>query len=93
MSLYSAGISKLLCLMASSVVLIALAGCEAGKEVIRWDIQSQATASSTDYKELVKMTANINTMSAGRFVITAHPGGAITGGLSLIHISEPTRPY
>jgi len=73
-------IGKLLCLIASSIVLITLQGCEAEKEVIRWDIQSQATSSSTDYKELVKMTKNIKIMSAGRFIISPHPGGEITGG-------------
>lgn len=66
--------------MVSSVTLVLLQGCGAEREVIRWDIQSQATSSSTDYKELVKMTENIKIMSAGRFIITPHPGGEITGG-------------
>jgi TRAP-type mannitol/chloroaromatic compound transport system substrate-binding protein len=66
--------------MASSIILVTLQGCETKQEVIRWDIQSQATSSSTDYKELVKMTSNIRTMSAGRFIISPHPGGEITGG-------------
>ena len=76
MNIFTDRIIKLLCLM----VLITLQGCEAKKEVIHWDIQSQATSSSTDYKELVKMTANIKTMSAGHFIISPHPGGEITGG-------------
>lgn len=57
-----------------------LQGCNEEQTITHWDIQSQATASSTDYKELVKMTENIKAMSAGRFIITAHPGGKITGG-------------
>lgn len=61
-------------------LLFSLQGCEKEQQVITWDIQSQATASSTDYIELVKMTENIKTMSAGRFIITPHPGGEITGG-------------
>lgn len=80
MNILSGRLSQFLCLMVSSVTLVLLQGCGAEREVIRWDIQSQATSSSTDYKELVKMTENIKIMSAGRFIITPHPGGEITGG-------------
>ncbi len=62
------------------ILTVFVQGCGQQAEVIRWDLQSQATQSSIDYIELVKMTDNIRAMSGGRFVITPHPGGAITGG-------------
>ena len=71
---------KLLGVIGATTLIFSLQGCEKKQEVINWDIQSQATASSTDYKELVKMSENIKVMSAGRFIITPHPGGEITGG-------------
>jgi len=80
MSLFSGRAGKLLSIIVSPIILVIIQGCEAKKEVVHWDLQSQATSSSTDYKELVKMTATINTMSAGRFIISPHPGGEITGG-------------
>jgi len=66
--------------LVGSLILVVIQGCETENETIHWDIQSQATSSSTDYKELVKMTSNIKVMSAGRLIITPHPGGEITGG-------------
>lgn len=57
-----------------------LQGCSQEQPVVQWKLQAQATESSLDYKELVKMTENIKTMSGGRLVIKPHPGGAITGG-------------
>ncbi len=57
-----------------------LSGCQQEAKTVEWDLQSQATASSIDYLELLKMTDNIKAMSGGRFVIKAHPGGTITGG-------------
>ena len=57
-----------------------LSGCEKELPAVHWKLQSQATASSTDYIELEKMAENIKVMSNGRFIIETHPGGAITGG-------------
>lgn len=71
---------KVFSITAFVLLALTLQGCEKKQAVIQWDIQSQATSSSTDYKELVKMTENIKAMSAGRFIITPHPGGEITGG-------------
>ena len=65
---------------------IAVTGCGADdkkNQVYQWTIQSQATASSLDFKELLNMVDNINKMSSGRLVITAHPGGVITGGADI----------
>lgn len=62
------------------VSALSMSGCKEEALVVNWKLQSQATASSTDYKELVKMTENIKTMSGGRFIIKPHPGGEITGG-------------
>lgn len=72
--------SKFSVLLFTTLLLIVIQGCEQKSNVVNWHIQSQASESSTDYKELVKMTANIAKMSAGRFIIKAHPGGEITGG-------------
>ena len=80
MNISSFRTSKLLHLLVGSLILVVIQGCETENETIHWDIQSQATSSSTDYKELVKMTSNIKVMSAGRLIITPHPGGEITGG-------------
>ena len=66
--------------MVVSVLALVLQGCQEELPVVHWKLQSQATASSIDYKELVKMTENIKTMSGGRFIIKPHPGGEITGG-------------
>lgn len=74
-----------------SATILLLQGCEKEQQVIHWDIQSQATSSSTDYKELVKMTNNIKTMSAGRFIITPHPGGEITGGPDIFNAVKSGR--
>jgi TRAP-type mannitol/chloroaromatic compound transport system substrate-binding protein len=60
--------------------MLFLQGCQEKVETVEWRIQSQATETSTDYKELVKMTENIKVMSGGRFIITPYPGGKITGG-------------
>ena len=71
---------KLIGIISVITLFLSLQGCDKEQKITHWDIQSQATASSTDYKELIKMTENIKTMSAGRFIITPHPGGEITGG-------------
>tara|TARA_R110002072_G_scaffold133803_4_gene274362 strand:- start:48231 stop:49304 length:1074 start_codon:yes stop_codon:yes gene_type:complete len=70
----------LMAVMSTITLSLMLQGCEQKQQPIKWDLQSQATASSIDYKELVKMTENIKTMSAGRFLIRPHPGGEITDG-------------
>ncbi|MFV1872608.1 MAG: TRAP transporter substrate-binding protein [Oleiphilus sp.] len=72
--------NKHLGILAAVFLILTLQGCEQQTQTVQWRIQSQATASSTDYKELVKMTENIKVMSGGRFVIKPHPGGEITGG-------------
>jgi len=71
---------KLLKFATFSLAILSIQACETKTKIITWDIQSQATNSSTDYKELIKMTDNIKAMSAGRFIINPHPGGEITGG-------------
>lgn len=73
-------ISRFSSFLIAALASLLLVGCDTTPKVVKWDIQSQATAASTDYKELVKMTENIKNMSGGRFVITPHPGGEITGG-------------
>ncbi len=61
------------------VLLASLAGCEQPPS-FKWQLQSQATATSIDFIELKKMVANIKLMSNGRLDISAHHGGVITGG-------------
>lgn len=73
------------------ILLFCLQGCTPQKEVIKWELQSQATSSSTDYVELVKMAENIKVMSAGRFIITPHPGGEITDGPDIFNAVKSGR--
>ncbi|PKF61675.1 hypothetical protein CW745_10150 [Psychromonas sp. psych-6C06] len=80
MKLLSIKPQNILFIMASIAVLLTLQSCQSKPEVIKWQLQSQATKSSTDYKELVKMAENIKVMSGGRFIITPYPGGEITNG-------------
>ncbi|MCW8930468.1 MAG: TRAP transporter substrate-binding protein DctP [Gammaproteobacteria bacterium] len=72
-------------------ILIFLSACTEKQQVIKWNLQSQATKTSIDYKELEKMTANIKTMSNGRLIITPHPGGAITGGPDIFNAVQERR--
>ncbi|MCP4596603.1 TRAP transporter substrate-binding protein DctP [Neptuniibacter sp.] len=73
---------KLFTLLFSSLLLLAISGCNEDKQprIYKWQLQSQATADSIDFKELKRFADNVKTMSGGRFVITPHPGGTITGG-------------
>ena len=57
-----------------------VSGCAKELPTVSWTLQSQATDSSIDYKELEKMAENIKVMSGGRFIIKTHPGGVVTGG-------------
>lgn len=91
MFIYLKGFLKFTGAFISSITLLFMQGCEKEQKIITWDIQSQATASSTDYKELVKMTNNIKTMSAGQFIITPHPGGEITGGPDIFNAAKSGR--
>lgn len=74
---------KFLKLLLLSMVLSSLllsSGCSKEKKRVSWTLQSQATESSIDYIELVKMAENIKVMSGNRFIIQTHPGGVFTGG-------------
>ena len=71
--------------------LVFLSACEKKQKVFKWELQSHATATSIDFRELVKMTENIKTMSNGRFIITPHPGGAITGGPDIFNAVKERR--
>ncbi len=62
------------------MVVFILSGCEEREHRYDWVLQSQATESSTDFQELLKMVENIHVMSNGRLNITAHYGGVVTGG-------------
>jgi len=70
---------------------ILIAGCQPNIKIYQWNLQSQATESSTDYKELVKMAENIKVMSGGRLLIKPHPGGAITGGPDIFNAVKDGR--
>lgn len=80
-------------LLFSLLILLFLSACsnEQKTKVYQWTIQSQATSSSTDFKELVKMVANIKTMSGDRLLITPHPGGVITGGSDIFNAVKERR--
>ncbi|WP_292951771.1 MULTISPECIES: TRAP transporter substrate-binding protein DctP [unclassified Neptuniibacter] len=49
-------------------------------EVFTWQLQSQATQDSIDYKELKRFADNVRTMSSGRLNITPHPAGELASG-------------
>lgn len=67
-------------LLIGSLALL-LCGCNNGSDkVYRWQLQSQATASSEDFKQLVVMTDNIRVMSGERLNITPLPGGTVADG-------------
>jgi TRAP-type mannitol/chloroaromatic compound transport system substrate-binding protein len=58
-----------------------LSACQKqSQESFEWRLQSQATASSIDYIELVEFTNNVKTMSNGRLEITPYPGGELARG-------------
>lgn len=67
------------------LMILGLVGCndEAKVRTFEWQLQSQATEDSVDFKELKRFSDNVKAMSAGRFVITPYAGGAITGGADI----------
>jgi len=70
-----------LALMAMSFSLLFLGACkEEQPKTIQWQLQSQASATSIDFIELQAFSENVKHMSAGRLIITPHPGGVITNG-------------
>jgi len=73
------------------ISLTYLSACTEKKQVIKWNLQSQATVTSIDFKELEKMTTNIKIMSNGRLIITPHPGGVITGGPDIFNAVKERR--
>ncbi|MGO1119788.1 TRAP transporter substrate-binding protein DctP [Rhodovibrionaceae bacterium A322] len=76
---------RILGLCTALLLGLSLTGClEKEPEKVSWQLQSQATETSIDFLELKKFAANLSAMSNGRFDITVHPGGAITGGPDII---------
>ena len=69
---------------------LTLAACQK-TETFQWKLQSQATQTSFDYIELVKMTDNIRVMSQGRLDITAYYGGQIAGGADIYSAVKERR--
>lgn len=81
MSVYKNTRLAALLLPLSLFILPFLSACqEQGKESFEWRLQSQATATSIDYIELIEFTRNVKTMSNGRLEITAYPGGELARG-------------
>lgn len=66
----------------TSITLASLTACteEEKLTVFLWNLQSQATENSIDYKELILFTNNIKVMSSGRLVITPHSAGMLASG-------------
>lgn len=64
------------------VFLFVISGCmdQSEPEVYRWDIQSQAVATTTSYLEIQNFVKSIEAMSAGRLIITPHPAGELAHG-------------
>jgi TRAP-type mannitol/chloroaromatic compound transport system substrate-binding protein len=65
----------------AGALLIVLVGCaKKPVEVYQWRLQSQATDSSEDFKQLLVLADNVKVMSGGRFIITPLSGGNVTNG-------------
>ncbi|WP_293265025.1 TRAP transporter substrate-binding protein DctP [Neptunomonas sp.] len=60
-------------------------------QAIAWELQSQATENSIDYKELKIFTDNIKMMSGGRLVITPHPAGILASGPDIYNAVKEGR--
>jgi TRAP-type mannitol/chloroaromatic compound transport system substrate-binding protein len=74
-------IKKLAFLTVISSSLFLLGACkDEQRSVVKWNLQSQASATSIDFIELKAFSENVKTMSAGRLIITPHSGGIITNG-------------
>lgn len=73
---------SLFVLFMSALALVFLTACSEEKNPQNhlWTLQSQATETSIDFKELKDFTDNIRTMSGGRLIITPYSAGLITGG-------------
>lgn len=56
-----------------------------------WQLQSQATFTSTDFKELLVMAEDIKVMSGGRLIISPVPGGVVTGGADIFNAVKDGR--
>jgi len=72
------------------LALLSLVACQK-TETYNWKLQSQATQTSFDYLELVKMTENIRIMSQGRLDITPYYGGQIAGGADIYSAVKERR--
>ncbi|WP_255399624.1 hypothetical protein [Oceanicoccus sp. KOV_DT_Chl] len=81
--------STSLFLLCSSIFLSACTEQEA--IIYSWQLQSQATESSSDFKELLVMAEDIKIMSSGRFIITPVPGGTITNGPDIFNAVKDGR--
>jgi TRAP-type mannitol/chloroaromatic compound transport system substrate-binding protein len=86
------GVFAMKAMLYGSILLLTLTLVSCKQESqYQWTIQSQATETSLDFVELVKMTNNIRMMSQGRLDITAHPGGVITGGADIYSAVKDRR--
>ncbi|MBD5779023.1 TRAP transporter substrate-binding protein DctP [Pelagicoccus sp. NFK12] len=70
------------CLVVSlCLFLILLQGCSSQRQTPHeWVLQSQATAGSLDFVELLEMAEQVKLMSGGRLLIRPVPGGEVASG-------------
>ncbi|WP_075186443.1 TRAP transporter substrate-binding protein DctP [Teredinibacter haidensis] len=62
-------------------------------QLFRWDMQSQAVATSMDFRELEVFAQSVERMSSGRLVITVHSAGSLTDGPDIfLAVSEGRIP-
>ena len=80
-------------LLITALTFVFLTACteEEKPQDYRWQLQSQATENSIDFKELKAFAENIKTMSAGRFIITPYSAGKITGGPDIYNAVKEGR--
>ncbi|WP_415893861.1 TRAP transporter substrate-binding protein DctP [Neptuniibacter sp. PT8_73] len=76
----------------SFLLVLGISGCtEKEEKIYTWQLQSQATETSIDFKELKRFADNVKAMSGGRFLIKPHPGGVITGGPDIYNAVKERR--
>ncbi|MGH1461835.1 MAG: TRAP transporter substrate-binding protein DctP [Neptuniibacter sp.] len=84
---------RFILLLPSLLIFLSISGCKEEKTPVtfQWQLQSQATSDSIDFKELKHFADNVKIMSGGRLVITPHPGGTITGGPDIYNAVKEGR--
>jgi TRAP-type mannitol/chloroaromatic compound transport system substrate-binding protein len=73
------------CRLILAILILSVSSCKQNFKQHHWKLQSQASKTSVDYKELVKMANNIKVMSQNRLVIDVYPNGELIGGAGIFN--------